>query len=1040
LDAIFTIVSNNYLHYARTLLKSAKHFHPEADLYCFIVDREMDFSNEITSEFKSINIISLPIPDIQDFIFQYTILELNTAIKPWAIEHLLVLGKNTVCYIDPDICLYSRLEMVEEALCSNADIVLTPHLLAPIDDAKIPTELDIKKTGTYNLGFIGVKDSQNTRSFIRWWQGKLQHDCIVDIKNGIFVDQSWVDLVPALFSKTYILRDPGYNVAYWNIAQRKIQKRDDKYLVNGRPLAFFHYSGFDYTRPGDFSKHQNRFSLNSLDESTRTLVLDYSNRLRLNGGDRYKKLAYTYAKYDDGFMISDFVRSLYRSDLRLQEEYRGKPFSSSEMLFRPAVLGHPALQKITIAMYATWMGRDDLQKVFNLNDIASAIRFLEWFIAEGENYYDVQVVDRHRSLLTLLGDTKTREQDLIVYSKSASFLNRLYFTALKRNVDPSGFDVYSPNCSTRTGRMKTFRSVIRSGESRALPYYFIRYIKSYLLAANSSGNKISSLHALNYNQSISECKHGDINEVTETFVNFSGLYEGDQDFLAAGFWISPKFTINIPHNYAGGTISIEGNAFEDLWRKAEQSTPTLLTILLDGRIFKQTPIGGDSEFAIRTEIPDFDKLLCSITIEVSSSFVPKNIQLGEDARILSWRCRKISINEESIVDCVTSPYIFYEPLLPTLAGVNLVGYVTSEHGVGKVSRLLSNALNSADVLYSAIDVGHQVDTPKKHLEIYNTTTTKSFPIDIFCVNADMSISVVDYLIDKGHKSICRIGFWHWEQTELPPVMQKAYGYFDEIWAPSSFVQDAIAKSSPIPVFKIPHAIQLQEVTRKNCDAFNLPRDKFLTLISYDFDSFQDRKNPLGAIEAYRRATENRADCALILKTTNAHKYPDDTRRLNLALNGINNVFIFDAFLSELDLQKLQNCCDCLISLHRSEGFGLNLAEMMALGKPVIATGWSGNMEFMTPMNSLLVNYELHPLDRDIGPYCKGLEWATPDILHAAALLRKLIGNKTLCASLGMRARSDIAGILSPEKVGLRVKKRLELVLSRKIALGIKDER
>ena len=147
----------------------------------------------------------------------------------------------------------------------------------------------------------------------------------MDIKNGIFVDQSWVDLVPSLFSKTYILRDPGYNVAYWNIAQREIERREVEYLVNGRPLAFFHYSGFDYTRPDDFSKHQNRFRLKTLDEATRTLILDYSKSLRINGADNYKKLAYGYAIYDDGFRISDFVRNLYRTDLSLQEEYGGNP-------------------------------------------------------------------------------------------------------------------------------------------------------------------------------------------------------------------------------------------------------------------------------------------------------------------------------------------------------------------------------------------------------------------------------------------------------------------------------------------------------------------------------------------------------------------------------------------------------------------------------------------------------------------------------------------------------------------------------------------
>lgn len=160
--AIVTIVSNNYLHFARTLLQSVALHHPEAKRYCVIVDRDPAPASQLTHEFQAIALEQLHLPDGPDFLFQYTVLELNTAVKPWAMQHLLRQGHDHVIYIDPDICLYQPLTEVQQLLGQGADIVLTPHLLDPIADDCRPTELDIRRAGTYNLGFCAVRQSDNT--------------------------------------------------------------------------------------------------------------------------------------------------------------------------------------------------------------------------------------------------------------------------------------------------------------------------------------------------------------------------------------------------------------------------------------------------------------------------------------------------------------------------------------------------------------------------------------------------------------------------------------------------------------------------------------------------------------------------------------------------------------------------------------------------------------------------------------------------------------------------------------------------------------
>ena len=142
--AVVTIVSNNYLHFARTLMQSVALHHPEADRYCVIVDRDLSHGVALAPEFECIAFDQLNLPDGDDFLFQYNILELNTAVKPWALEHLLRSSYQNVLYIDPDIELYRPLDEVFAQLAAGVELVLTPHLLTPILDALVPSELDIR--------------------------------------------------------------------------------------------------------------------------------------------------------------------------------------------------------------------------------------------------------------------------------------------------------------------------------------------------------------------------------------------------------------------------------------------------------------------------------------------------------------------------------------------------------------------------------------------------------------------------------------------------------------------------------------------------------------------------------------------------------------------------------------------------------------------------------------------------------------------------------------------------------------------------------
>ncbi len=377
----FTIVSNNYRHFARTLVGSVRLHTPEIDAFVAICDAPL-VAPDARDDYREIPIRELGLPQFDRFVFQYTILELNTAIKPWVIQSLFDRGYERVIYFDPDIKLYGSVEAILARL-DDANIVLTPHLTGALDDGKHPSELTILQSGTYNLGFIALRNSAESRRFVAWWQGKLLRDCVVDIPRGLFTDQKWIDLVPGMYGDVAIERDSGWNVAYWNLAHRNIVASGEGHQVNGRPLLFFHFSGFV---PGArlLSKHQDRFTLENVSPAMRTLAGEYAADLQRAGADECARIPYAFGRFPGGEPISDLVRRCYRQDFPWDAPHpdlwtpEGQAFLI-DWLNRPGP-GHrhtPWFTHIAATLY--WM-RPDLQAAFPDVTGAHGPGFAHWFV------------------------------------------------------------------------------------------------------------------------------------------------------------------------------------------------------------------------------------------------------------------------------------------------------------------------------------------------------------------------------------------------------------------------------------------------------------------------------------------------------------------------------------------------------------------------------------------------------------------------------------------------------------------------------------
>src|SRR5882672_3917768 len=216
--AFFTICATNYIAFARVLMRGIARHHPAAARYVILVDEHsVDISGD---DFEVILARDLALPEFENFCFRYDISELSTAIKPYAMLELFKRDFSNCIFLDPDVAVYGPLKEAFDALSGAGQAVLTPHRLAPGTRAGWPQDGALLRVGAYNLGFFAVRRTHQVTELMQWWARRLERECLVALDRGLFVDQKWIDLWPSFCAGTTILRHPGYNVAYWNLAER----------------------------------------------------------------------------------------------------------------------------------------------------------------------------------------------------------------------------------------------------------------------------------------------------------------------------------------------------------------------------------------------------------------------------------------------------------------------------------------------------------------------------------------------------------------------------------------------------------------------------------------------------------------------------------------------------------------------------------------------------------------------------------------------------------------------------------------------------
>jgi len=834
---ICTIISKNYLAYARVLAESFLQYN-RGDIFVLLTDKIDGYFDPTKEKFTLIEIenIKEKIKDFEQFCFQYNITELNTAVKPFFLEYLFekyLLQK--LIFFDPDILITHSLEDLFKLL-DNYSIILTPHITQPFKDNYKPKEIEILRSGVYNLGFIALANTNTTQRLLKWWQERVLRYCKIDLEEGLFVDQKWIDLIPGFFEDVFILRDKGYNVAYWNLHYRKVYMKGEKILFgDNKPVHFFHFSGFNPDDINSISKHQNRFKLKELPYIKPIFEL-YRDKLIANGYNITKNWPCSFDYFDNGVKISECMRKIYWKLADELKDKLGNPFIATgkeKSYFK--WLNEPIDKEIPIItnlMYEIYKMRLDVQKVYPEIFGKDRAGFVHWFLISGPKEYGL-----NKGFLNQVSSLNSKSQAI-----TSIVLKMWFFSPLRQ------------------------------------------FLKWYLKKIIKNPRTLSQLKIkeINLTKKITDC--------------------------------SRKF------------------------------------------------------------------------IKREDNFV--------------------SVNNKK--------------------GVNVLGYITTESGVGEAVRSNIKCLKSIRLDFVLINITNHSWSRQNNFTFTQFSKDNPYYINLIHVNADMLPLLYSQKGTDWFKNKYNIGYWTWELSDFPDEWINSFTYCDEIWVPSSFVLNSIIKKSPIPVIKIPHAVEINNFKNVDRSYFGLKDDEFIFLFIFDFLSYFERKNPLAIIKAFKQAFSPSEKVRLLIKSINSNFDPISMSKMQELAKDAKITFI-DRYLYKDEVNTLIFLCDAYISLHRSEGFGFTMAEAMFLGKPVIATGYSGNMDFMNENNSYLVKYKLVGIEKDVGPYKKGLVWAEPDISHATELMRFVYENKKISQKKGKIAAEDIRKNFSYKTVGDRIKSRIDYI-------------
>jgi len=1043
--AFCTVIAKNYLAQARVLVRSLRPHHPTVAMHVLIVDETEGYVHEGNEEFAVVRLSDLQLPSEQEFCFRYNILELCTAVRPFLLRYLLRKGYTKLLYLDSDTRAYGPLSEALDIL-DTSRLALTPHLASPGGAAELPQERQILLSGAYNLGFLGLSLDPQVRAFLDWWADRCEHYCIVDPPNGLFADQRWMDLAPGMMDKVHIFRHHGYNVGHWNLSQRRLHGSPLTPLVDDVPLRLFHFSGFD---PSDASTLSRHCPTTIPVEPLSTIVRQYASELFELGYQTCSSWPYSHAAFKDGHPISQELRVLFR------DQAPGRfadPFDIGEDSFIHWAL-NSAPKRPTPAAEPP-LGRWSAHVLRSLWQECLAIGHAVFRRVSGRGG-GVETLPPIAQ--TILADRPDLQQAFIKHGDldERAFLNWLAHKGLERyQLKPSWCAAWLAK-RPPAGLMQLISRAYDSypGLKSQLPLALVEEHDAPAFLAWMESNA-AKLRIAPYLEGIRQLF------ADRPAIQIRKIYKERPDvskaFPEAMSWPGDPRFLNWLRHSGKREYGVSDDWVD--WFSQNQAQHVCLRVhqMYRSRGDWQashpaglSPLGRDSflEWLKETADPELRESVSRLAYlcapDLASTLDELRAMLRSDSELRKKfpLALRTSRDTSALLDCLRQRAIAAgKPASGWLGRVErelqrlrladgaatVVGYFHEQSGHGELARATARALDSVGHPYSILAL-NELDLGNADLRSAEGAPSG---FSIVHVNPDDTPRLPAFLGAQGSIDRHRIGYWTWELGEMPRQWSHAFAPFEEIWTCSRHAAAALSIASPIPVHTVWPALPEPQVSDLSRSDFGLRPEDYAFLFIYDPASVTERKNPIGLIAAFRQAFGGDERVRLVLKVLDRPLFSHELSRVAAATDGL-PVVILNQTMERPDVLALIRACDAYVSLHRAEGFGFTMAEAMLLRKPVIATYYSGNTDFMSPWNCFPVPYSLVELANKEGPYLGGALWAEPDLDAAADLMRTVYNQRDLAAHVAAKGQADVQRLLSPRACGERIVERL-LAISQKV--------
>ena len=1035
--ALLTICTVSHLPYARVLGASLERFHPEIDFYVIVTDWEETETPNLGSA-RLVPVEEIGIDRLSFCRLKFSAAHFCYMAKPAASTWVARHGYRKVLYFDSDIEIHAPLSALLAAL-DHHRFVVTPHVVAPFPRPdrhhEHPSMGDLAAAGIFNAGLYGFTPDVASLAFMEGWLQMV-------LAPGSFLflqaEQNAFNWLSAFGESIYVLRDTAYNVAYWNLHDRSVRwcgfdgGGEDSWQVDGSPLVAFHFSGLPFDRPAWLSVHDRRYSLYILPSVAR-LVERYVAKLAENGLLAARARPYRYDSFPCGVPIDERMRRV----LRHYENHLWRdvdPFTPEGEQHYGRALLEPAggTYLVPALLWLVYDDRKDLQLQYAEARVKPE-RLIHWFCACGaaEHGYG-RLVDFFRPTFA--------KREAAVHLKELRSSLLWAFADLERplSADRPVFlrRLEQAGLASEAGGV---RDVVHSEYWAVSQLHLVRQVVETREDLRRNMPDFLDLHS----DHLADWLEGD-------GVVYHGLPPGCGELFrkkARG-----RAVARIYSYYRRYFRLMQAFPFAFLGQDSEGLITAMLDRWPDDCEFDHDDV---VMFLWTMEVSPWIGVAATLEAPVHAGRWPSPLlPEGQHALLAPFLGRAPGFRQEldryqetrhsaelfvemrRAVHCLGQPGLLEGLPHPVLSGehgrwrrgVNIFGFFKSPIGLGSLSSGLELALRHSSWEVAKSVQGNMAMVPDLELADLLGTYRYEYDTNIFVSYPHLHTNLLEaepQAVRSGRRNIVYLA---WEQRDFHHWWKEIYEDFDQLWALSSFAAEAIGRACGREVLALPAVVDFGSfppAAAKEEVGLDPRRTTFLYV--FDANSSIERKNPAAAIEAFRRAFSADEPVELLIKASHAgglqHRYEMQRLRHLASSSGLDIRFVTDHF-PRRHLLQLISAVDCYVSLHRAEGFGYTCAEAMAYGVPVIASNYSGNLDFMDEESSHLVRCREVEVKNPDGPFQRGSIWAEPEVDHAAELMRQVYEDREAARLLGARGSVYVREKLALERIAGMVAKAL----------------